>query len=78
MMSSRRRRSWKLKPLPGGLEKLAREVFERHSWLIDEGYVLTEGQSGVWRRKDGRITIRLVYRRGDGSWVFSGRFEVSP
>lgn len=77
-MSSRRRRSWKLKPQPGGLETLAREVFERHSWLVQDGYRLAEGQSGVWRRKDGRLTVRLVYRCGDLSFVFSGRFEVTP
>lgn len=76
-MSSRRRTSWKLTPVPGGLETVARTVFERHTWLVEGGYRLAEGQSGVWRRKDGRLSVRLVYRSGNLSWVFSGRFEVS-
>ena len=76
-MSSRRRTNWRLTPNPGGLDIIARVVVERHQWLIDSGFVLC-GKSGVWRRRDGSLTIRMVYRRSDGvSWVYSSRVTVA-
>lgn len=78
-MSGRRRRSWRLTPaLPDALASLAAAVNDRHAALLGAGYCLADGRSGVWRRQDGRLSVRLVYRRGEASIVFSARVEVLP
>lgn len=77
-MSARRRRHWRMEPLPGGLQAVASEVHDGHQALVQLGYGLCEGASGAWRLRDGLLRVRLVYRRGAASVVFSARVRVTP
>lgn len=65
-MSSRRRKSWRLSATAAQIAGVAVCVFEGHSGLIGRGASLMP-TSGLWRRKDGSVTARLVYRYPEGA-----------
>lgn len=64
-MSKRRQKtSWKLQVSTDGLAAIASQVFNGHATLNADGYRL-QGSSGLWRRRNGTLTARLVYRHPD-------------
>lgn len=68
---SKRRTSWRV-DVSGGSERIADLVVDEHAELIAKGWRLC-GSTGLWRRRDGSFTARVVYRREDESLVFSVR-----
>lgn len=60
-MSTRRRRSWRLRVDQAALGVLAAQIWPGHAALIGQGYRLT-AKSGVWRNGRGACTARLAYR----------------
>ena len=59
----------KLRVPASDVEAFAAQNVGRHRDLIHDGYQL-RASSGVWRRKDGCLTVYLVYRRqGEDGFV---------
>lgn len=72
-MSRRRARTnWRVDLDAAALERMAAKVCPLHGGCLADGYRLC-GSSGVWRRRDGMLTVRLVYRGGDVSIVWTDR-----
>ncbi len=59
-MGRTRRSRWHVAGLD--LMSIGHQCYDGHQSLIDRGWALG-GNSGVWRRKDGSFTVRLVYRK---------------
>ncbi|QPC44497.1 hypothetical protein HW532_18425 [Kaustia mangrovi] len=62
MMGRRRRKSWRADLSCQEMEALAAAVWQSHRHWLAEGYELTR-RSGAWWRRNGSLTLRLVYRR---------------
>lgn len=61
-MSRRRHKtSWKLRLGHEALVGMASEIWEAHGALAGQGYRV-QASSGLWRRRNGTLTARLVYR----------------
>lgn len=57
-----RRSSWRVHPAAGRtMADIARLLWEPHDAWTAAGSKLTRS-SGLWQRKDGTLTARLVYR----------------
>lgn len=60
-MRGRRKKSLRCKVAGAALDEIAGVVWALHADWIARGLRLL-GSSGVWRCKDGTLTVRLVYR----------------
>lgn len=72
-MAKRRRTTWRLPLSKDELHHIAQRANERHDEHIASGHVFCDRQSGVWRRRDGSMTVLLVYRKDGLKLSFSMR-----
>jgi hypothetical protein len=61
MTRRKKRRSYRVSATPEVLMRLGAAMVATHVDHISDGYAINPAQSGVWRKQDGSLTIRLAY-----------------
>lgn len=61
MSRRKRRHTWKVRLSFEAIQDLADSILDSHARIITDGYAL-QPSSALWRKANGTLTARLVYR----------------
>lgn len=66
MSRRKHKKSWRMRISHDELVGLAPQIWTAHGGLVSDGYRV-QPSSGLWRRRNGTLTARLVYRHPGGA-----------